>query len=111
MKLLAHYTIFGNEIFNLHTFEIENDIISHTKAIEETAHTAFVQGILIIAGNTKTNDIDKLNNLIAENKDADLRTLSEKIAKFIKDNGLYYTPNSKVTILTASYPDFLISLI
>lgn len=109
MKLLAHYTIFGNEILNLHTFDIENGTITHHKVVEETAHTEFIQGILIIAGNISPDNISELNRIISNNKNLNLRLISEKIREFLWENNLIYAPKGKFSLLISTYPDYILS--
>ena len=48
MKLLAHYTVFDGNVFHLHTFDVTPEGITHSPVKAETAHTEFIEGILVI---------------------------------------------------------------
>lgn len=50
MRILSHYTICDGSVFHLHVFDIDetSGSIAHFPVTEETAHTLFLQGILVI---------------------------------------------------------------
>ncbi len=109
MRLLAHYTIFGEDIFNLHTFDIEKGNIKHNRVAGETAHTAFIQGILIFARHLTEDKISEINNIVAENKTESLRIIAEKIAAYLIENKMTFDENNDFSLLISTYPDFILS--
>ena len=102
MRLLAHYTIFGENIFNLHTFDIEKGNIKHNRVAEETAHTAFIQGILIFARHLTEDKISEIN------KTESLRIIAEKIAAYLIENKMSFAENNDFSLLISTYPDFIL---
>ncbi len=105
MRILAHYTVYNNDIFNLHVFDIEEQHITHFPVEVETAHTLFLQGILIVAGSQiNEQDIDNLHRLIEENRKQPLSELAKTLNSYLSGHSLHYCPGTLPKLLKVTFP-------
>lgn len=104
MRTLAHYTIFGNEIYHLHIFDfLEDGTVSHFPANEETADTLFVEGLLIVATGDIAKQYRQITAATAEiHSGRPLREAAEAIAAVLPS----YAAGSPLTLWQAVFPDF-----
>ncbi len=83
MRTLAHYTVYDSEVYNLHTFEFKPDgSVTHFTTPAETAHTRFIEGILIASGPLSEVVRSQIADLLTQNH-ASPRQLATKLAEII----------------------------
>lgn len=110
MKLLAHYTIFGDSIYHLHTFDC-NENIAHTKVSVETPNTAFIQGLLIVTSDDSQDTITNLSYIINSHIHNSITKAAKEAAKYISEKGIGYSIEKPYFLLISEYPDYLVSKI
>lgn len=82
MRFLAHYTLYDGSIFHLNVVDLKEGKVSYFSVKEETAHTLFIEGILMIC-----NELNA-ENLKLINKDLEVIGLKsvKEIAEYINAN-------------------------
>lgn len=105
MRILAHYTVYKNEVFNLHIFDIAEQNITHFPVKVETAHTLFLQGILIIANEHITEQhIEHIHRQIEDNRELPLNELAHTLNSYLSENRLHYSDDSTPKLLKVTFP-------
>ena len=109
MKLLAHYTIFDGNVFHLHTFDVTPEGITHSPVKAETAHTEFIEGILIIG----SSDISGLTQRLAEITQSfgiqGIASAADGICRSLIETDTNYKPKQPVGLIKITYPHFLVA--
>ena len=62
MRFLAHYTIFNGTILHLNVVDFQDNKVDYFKVKEETAHTLFIEGILLICNELDSTQLKAINS-------------------------------------------------
>ena len=109
MRLLAHYTVFAGNVFHLHNFDVDHEGIAHSPVAAETAHTEFIEGILVIGSADITSIRARLHDIAQANGIAGIASTARLICKTLDKTDTNYKPKQPVGLIKITYPHFLVS--
>lgn len=109
MRLLAHYTVFAGDVFHLHNFDVTPGGITHSPVTAETAHTEFVEGILVIGSADIAALGARLRDIAQANGSAGIAGAAQLICRTLDETHTNYKPKQPVGLLKIAYPQFLVS--
>ncbi|MGM9832735.1 MAG: hypothetical protein ACI31A_03495 [Candidatus Limisoma sp.] len=109
MRLLAHYTVFAGDVFHLHNFDVTPGGITHRPVVAETAHTEFVEGILVIGSADIAALRARLRDIAQANGSAGIANAARLICHTLDESDTNYKPGHPVGLIKITYPLFLVS--
>ena len=109
MKLLSHYTIFDGNVFHLHTFDVTPEGITHSPVKAETAHTEFIEGILVIGSADITAIRARLHDIAQANGIAGIASAADCICQTLIETDTNYKPKQPIGLIKITYPHFLVA--
>lgn len=109
MRLLAHYTVFAGDVFHLHNFDVTSGGITHRPVVAETAHTEFVEGILVIGSADIAALGATLRDIAQANASTGIAGAAQLICRTLDETDTNYKPEQPVGLIKITYPQFLVS--